>query len=130
MKKLIAILVPLALVVCLVSCGNIGTYDDGFEDGYDDGYSDARFEYADDYSEGYHEGISRAKAVIESKLLDEMYRTKDGMYPEDAVSILITYADDPSDVSKDELYTAIWSIHRYYYDMEDAIRNLDDLWID
>lgn len=56
MKKLIAVLVSLALVVCLVSCGNIRTYDDGFEDGYDEGYFDAKLELEDTYSRGYDRG--------------------------------------------------------------------------
>ena len=56
MKKLIAVLVSLALVVCMVSCGNIRTYDDGFEDGYDEGYFDATLEFENMYSRGFDNG--------------------------------------------------------------------------
>ena len=63
MKKLIAVLVSLAFVVCLVSCGNIGTYDDGFEDGYDEGYLDAKLEFEDDYSHGYKDGCNESYCI-------------------------------------------------------------------
>lgn len=56
MKKLIIVLVSLALVVCLVSCGNIRTYDDGFEDGYEEGFFDATLEFDHVYSRGFDNG--------------------------------------------------------------------------
>lgn len=132
MKKLIIVLVSLAFVVCLVSCGNIRTYDDGFEDGYDEGYFDASIKYEDDYSKG----ISKAQTAIEIYLEDDMYhissniKDKYGIYPEVAIGILEEYLDDPDAISEAELHNAIYAIHRYYFDSYEVINNIGDYSID
>ena len=32
---------------------------------------------------------------------------------------------DGEQVSKEEVYKAIWTLHQYYYDMQEAINDLD-----
>lgn len=126
MKRYITILLITALCVallfCLVSCGKSeyarereakeeAIYNRGYEAGYE---------------EGRWEGKKEAQEALEWTAEDialgasRLY----GLDPEEAIMILEHYADGEP-ISKQELYDAIWTIRRYYYDMQDAIHDID-----
>ena len=129
MKKLIAVLVSLASVICLVSCGNIRSYDDGFEDGYDDGYSDAvlkmekKFSYW--YDEGYWEGsregwidyLEKPGRYLEEEAV-HYAREYSQWHPEEAMAIIQSYQNkEPLDgaiPTYEEYIDAIESLLRFY----------------
>lgn len=137
MKRLIAIVASLALVICLLSCSYEGTYDEGYSDGYDDGYSDARFEmeclieekYLDRYDTGYDNGYWDGYLEAEEEysyygwLEDEAIhyaREYSEWSPEEAMELIEAYQNnkhfwqDGSPPSHEEYLDAIESLIRFY----------------
>ena len=121
MKRLIAILAAIVLVMCSLSSCRIEGYDKGHDDGYDAGY---------DY--GYTKGIEEAQQflaiVVDDDLSSLGWDIEDqyGLHPEDALMILSNYADVPDEVDKEDLNAAIWAIYRYYHESNKIINSIDD----
>ena len=137
MKKFFISISVFVLALCfLLACDSQGTYEDGHAAGYASGYSDAECVHEDDYIEGYVEGINRAQNYIKSHLEDDMnhisfeIKKEYGIDPEDALSILTNYIDDPEAISEQDLHNAIYAIRRCYLGMYEIIHCVDDYWID
>lgn len=129
MKKFFISISVFVLALCfLLACDSQGTYEDGYAAGYASGYSDAECVHEDDYIEGYVEGINRAQNYIESHLQELSFDIKNeyGIYPEDALSILTNYIDDPESISEQDLHDAIYVIRSYYFDAEEISHNISD----
>lgn len=60
-NRLILVLSILFCCSFLLSCGSIGTYDDGYEDGYKAGYYAAQEKYEWDWENGFHDGMSMCR---------------------------------------------------------------------
>ena len=136
------------ILLCSLSACTQEAYEAGYEDGYSDGCSDAEIEmqsileeefldgYDWGYDEGYFEGIADAQHSIAIRVDDDLWslsfdiKEKYGMHPEDAVTILTNYADDPEAIDVYELEKAIWAIRRYYYDSHKVIHGIEDYSID
>lgn len=129
MKRFIATLVLFALSICLLSCSQTRTYEDGYEDGYSDGLFEGQVN-------GYSEGISEAQHDIAFRVEDELWslawdiEDKYGIHPEEAVQILSNYVDVPDEVDEAKLHTAILAIYHYYYDSHEVMNGIEDYWID
>lgn len=118
----------LALVTCtsmlLCSCGRgrseyemerdakeEAVYSRGYEAGHEEGEWEGREEAQEDFEQTAEDIAWDARHLY-------------GLDPEEAIMILGHYADGEP-ITKQELYAAIWTIHRYYYDMQDAIHDID-----
>ena len=129
MKRFIATLVLFALSICLLSCSQKRTYEDGYEDGYSDGLFEGQIK-------GYSEGVAEAQRDIALFVEDDLWsiawdiEDKYGIHPEEAVQILSNYADVPDEVDEAELHNAILAIYHYYYDSHEVINGIEDYWID
>lgn len=150
MKKFVLFLVLLFVAVNFSSCVTNGYYEEGYAAGYDDGYSDAKFEmtsiaedwmesgydtgYDDGYiggcEEGYVDGFedceSELSGSLDWKLSEVRGKAKEifGISPYEAVQVITNYADDPSEISEDDLIAAIGSISYYYEYSNSAIYDL------
>ena len=133
MKRFVAILVLFALSICLLSCSQTRTYDDGYADGYTDGYSDAESEmlylmeeeFLDGYDVGYDDGYWEAEDEYNDFgwLEDEAihYARKYSEWsPEEAIGVIEAYKNkdsfwqDGSPPSHEEYLDAIESLIRFY----------------
>ena len=86
---------------------------------YDRGYSAG-------YEEGEWEGIEEAQENFQ-RTAEDIARNADDLFdldPEKAIMILGNYADGEP-ISQDEVEKAIWTIYQYYYEMQEAINDLD-----
>ena len=125
MKRLIAILAAIFLVMCSLSSCRVEGYDTGYDDGYDAGY---------DY--GYTKGIEEAQQFLEIVVDDDLsslgwdIEDQYGLHPEDALMILSNYADVPDEVDEEDLNAAIWAIYRYYYESNKIINSIEDYLIE
>lgn len=78
------------------------------------------------YEAGKEEGKFEAQDAFEQTAQDLAWDTRIlyGIEPEEAMWILTNYADGEP-VSKKELNDAIWAIHHYYCEMQEAIDDID-----
>lgn len=82
--------------------------------------------YKAGYEEGEWEGIEEAQENFQ-RTAEDIARNADDLFdldPEKAIMILGNYADGEP-ISKEEVYKAIWTLRQYYYDMQEAINDLD-----
>jgi hypothetical protein len=82
--------------------------------------------YTAGYNEGEWEGIEAAQENFQ-RTAEDISQDADnefGIDPEWAIMILSNYADGEP-ISRDEVNKAIWTLHQYYYDMQEAICDLD-----
>lgn len=106
----------LVFTVCLsflTACTEVDTYDDGYEDGYIDGYSDGHYE---GYEEGYEDGEIWGKddlAFDYKELCTEEIQ--------EAVYILLDYAEQGGEFTEADLEDAAWIMFYYYHDVCDLI---------
>lgn len=139
MKRFFATLVIFALSICLLSCSQNRTYEDGYADGYSDAESEMLYrmeeelldEYDIGYEDGYYEGIADAQHDIANRMEDELWdigwdiKTEYGIHPGEAIEILANYAYVPDEVGETELLNAIQAIYHYYYDSQEIIREIE-----
>lgn len=123
MKKLFTLILSIIFItLCLFACKNSeyakeqeakqeAIYNKGHKAGYEEGYW-AGIKEAQEYFGLTEEEIAR--------YADDLH----GLSPEEAVMILDNYADGEP-ISKQDVYKAIWTIRRYYYDMQEAIHDID-----
>ena len=79
------------------------------------------------YDAGYEDGIYEAQEHFKDYVIwDLSYDIEEeyGLSPEEAITILSHYADGEP-ISKQELYKAINTLRRYYYDLQEAINDID-----
>lgn len=133
MKRFVTTLVLFALSICLLSCSQGRTYEDGYEDGYADGYSTAESdmqylmeeEFLDGYDIGYDDGYREAEDEYNDYgwLEDEAIhyvREYSEWSPEEAMSVIEAYQNnepfwqDGSPPSREEYLDAIESLIRFY----------------
>lgn len=133
MKRFVATLVLFALSICLLSCSQGRTYEDGYEDGYADGYSTAESdmqylmeeEFLYGYDIGYDDGYREAEDEYNDYgwLEDEAIhyaREYSEWSPEEAMSVIEAYQNnepfwqDGSPPSHEEYLDAIESLIRFY----------------
>ena len=82
--------------------------------------------YSAGYEEGKWEGIKEAQENFQYTA-EDIARNADDLFdldPEKAIMILDHYADGEP-ISQDEVEKAIWTIYQYYYEMQEAINDLD-----
>lgn len=95
--------------------------EEGYTQGFNDGSFDARM---------------AAPSQIEELMQDELWDISNqieeacGIRPEEAAIILNNYLDDPDAISDADLYTAIWSLSRYYRLSNDAIFDISEYWLE
>lgn len=80
------------------------------------------------YKEVYKQALEDAKEHLHNSLDDiSYYAEKDwGYCTEDALNIISRYADGES-FPKEKIQKALWAIYSSYWDIRDAINNLDDI---
>lgn len=81
--------------------------------------------YSAGYEEGKREGIEEAQENFQYTA-EDIARDADDLFdldPEKAITILSNYADGEP-ISREEVDKAIWTLHQYYYDMQEAINDL------
>lgn len=118
MKKVYCLF--LILTLCLLtftSCIEQESYDRGYDRGYEDGYDDAYNEgHYEGYDEGYYEGEEWGKESLaydyEDVCSDEV---------QDAVTILLDYAEQDGEYTEEDLKDAAWIMAFYYQDVCDLI---------
>ena len=133
MKRFVTTLVLFALSICLLSCSQGRTYEDGYEDGYADGYSTAESdmqylmeeEFLDGYDIGYDDGYREAEdeyndyGWLEDEAIHYVREYSEGS-PEEAMSVIEAYQNnepfwqDGSPPSREEYLDAIESLIRFY----------------
>lgn len=82
--------------------------------------------YTAGYEEGKWEGMEEAQENFQYTA-ENIARDADELFeldPEKAIMILGHYADGEP-ISQEEVEKAIWTIYQYYYDMQEAINDLD-----
>ena len=150
MKRIISFIAIFSLLVSMSACGTNGYYENGYAAGYDDGYSEAKWEmtieledgldsgydtgrdegYSYGYDDGYCDGFEDGENELSGSLDWELSKVRKaansifGLSPYEAVQILTNYADDPAEVSEDDLVAAIGAISYYYEYSNSAIYDL------
>ena len=129
MKKFIAMIAVITLVLFSLSACELEPYEDDYDEGYSDGWEAG-------FDEGYYEGIAKAQHSIAFYVEDDLFylerdiERKYGIHPEEAVQILSNFADVPDEVTEEEVYAAIWSIYLYYHASQEVINGIEDYSID
>lgn len=125
MKRMIGLII---IVLCVASLSGCSIWKESEYSRDQEAKRDAIYNrgYEAGFDEGRTEGIIDAQQCFENYVFDLSYDIKDEyeMTPEEAITILAHYADGEP-ISEKKLNKAIWTINRYYWTLDEAIRDLD-----
>ena len=121
MKKWVAILSVLALIVCSSCSGKIHSYEDGYDDGFRDGRSEGEYYgYEDGYEDGYEIGNENYREHgwwFEEQAVARA-REYSSFHPVEAMEVIDAYENNKpiygSIPTEDDYNDAIKSLYYFY----------------